>query len=104
MSTKATIVYEKDFHIFEECFTDDIYLEVSGKELDFRVSPDYVMVRLPAGFMKKMEEHFRKKPKNARKVNKLQFPKKIALDCSFEDLQKAMIKARKKIDAAEKKK
>ena len=103
MSTKATIVYDKDFHIFEECFTDEIYLEVNGKNLDFSARPDCVMVQLPAGFMKKMEDHFRKKPKNARKVSKLMFPKN-SLDCSFEDLQKAMLKARKKIDAAENKK
>lgn len=104
MSTKSTIVYDKSFHLFEECFTDDIYLEFNGKDLDFRVSPDYVMVKLPAEFMKRMEEHFRKKPRNERRVNKLQFPKKNAIDCSFTDLQRVMLDNNKKHKAGKGKK
>lgn len=55
MSTKSTILYGENFHIYEECMTDDVYLEVSaakGEVLDFSVHPDRVTVLLPAELVK----------------------------------------------------
>jgi hypothetical protein len=55
VSTKATILYGENFHIYEECMSDDVYLEVNaakGEVLDFSVYPDRLTVLLPAELVK----------------------------------------------------
>jgi hypothetical protein len=48
MSTKSTIAYGKDFHLYNECWEDDcVYLELRGNP-KFEASPGSVTVRIPA--------------------------------------------------------
>lgn len=46
MSTKATIAYGEDFHLYHECFDDEaVYLEL--EKVEFEAKPESVMVRIP---------------------------------------------------------
>lgn len=48
MSTKCTIAYGEDFHLYRECFDEDgVYLQLRGKP-QFKASADSAMVRIPA--------------------------------------------------------
>jgi hypothetical protein len=48
MSTKCTIAYSDDFHLYNECWEDDcVYLKLEGNP-KFEVSPGSVTVRIPA--------------------------------------------------------
>jgi len=48
MSTKCSIAYGENFHLYNECFDDDgVYLELRGKP-QFEASADSVMMRIPA--------------------------------------------------------
>lgn len=48
MSTKSTIAYGDNFHLYNECWEDDcVYLELDGNP-KFEVSPGSVTVRIPA--------------------------------------------------------
>ena len=48
MSTKVTIEHGKEFHFYKECFDDDnVFLQLSGRTLDFEAYPNSVMVKIP---------------------------------------------------------
>jgi hypothetical protein len=48
MSTKSTIAYGEEFHLYNECWEDDcVYLELEGNP-KYEVSPGSVTVRIPA--------------------------------------------------------
>jgi len=60
MSTKATISYGPDFHLFEECFDgESVYLEVENT--DFEVDPNRVAVKIPLDIWNQMLEDYNEK-------------------------------------------
>lgn len=47
MSTKSTIAYGDDFHLYKECFDDaNIYLELTNNP-EFEVTQEHVIVAIP---------------------------------------------------------
>lgn len=50
MSTKSSLAYSDPVHLYQECFDQNhVYLELEGTELEYEVSRDRVMVRIPVG-------------------------------------------------------
>ncbi len=55
MSTKATRMHGKGFHLYEEMIAGELWLEFTGGDLAFVVSRNSVAVRLPNEFIKMMK-------------------------------------------------
>ena len=56
MSTKASIAYSNNFHLYHECFDEEnVYLELEGVE--FNASPNHVTVTIPVAIWETIRQH-----------------------------------------------
>lgn len=49
MSTKITIAYGENYHVYSECFEEDeaIHLRLDGPNVEFEAWPNGITVRIP---------------------------------------------------------
>ena len=56
MSTKASIAYGNNFHLYHECFDEEnVYLELEG--IEFNASPNRVTVTIPVAIWETIRQH-----------------------------------------------
>ena len=65
MSTKSTIEHGENFHFYREVFdTEYVFLEITGEDVPFNVTPDYAVYGIPKKVWDKIKncnhEHERK--------------------------------------------
>ena len=47
MSTRVTIACGDGYHLYNECLTEDVYLELDGDKLEYEASNNHVNVHIP---------------------------------------------------------
>lgn len=57
MSTKISLAYDVDYHLYLECFENDcVYLEMKGDQAVFEIDNSRILVRIPKKVFKEMQK------------------------------------------------
>lgn len=51
MSTKISIAYDNNYHLYSECFEENKAIHLQLTNISFEASPDTIVVRIPKDVM-----------------------------------------------------
>lgn len=79
MSTRNSIAYGENYHVYSECFEQDqsVYLRLDGSDVEFEAWPNSITVRIPKHVVEAIlnnADEIRERFKNDDNWNEIQEP------------------------------